>query len=186
MGAGVQEKRGRHHRTLDGAGKLLQREFAASPDRHCGDNGKRVLASSPAQQPGLRLILDPLQRVAFGRACRLLLSSKSGRRPQIGGLPTEEIIDAGPGVDLGLAHLAAETAGTRFRVLLFCRGVIDPAIGAGEMFNRPYAAGHPANMRRASPVFQHRTLPPLMTHYPSKGPAPISDLRPINLRPHLA
>jgi hypothetical protein len=67
-------------------------------------------------------------------------------------------------------------------MLLFCCGVIDPAIGAGELFDRPYAAGHPVNMRRWSPIFQHRTLPPLMTHYPGKGLAPVWDLLPINLR----
>ena len=59
-----------------------------------------------------------------------------------------------------------------------------PAIGAGEMFGRPYAAGHPTNMRGAPPIFQYRTLPQLMTHYPRKGLAPVWGLLPINLRPH--
>jgi hypothetical protein len=52
------------------------------------------------------------------------------------------------------------------------------------MFGRPYAAGHPINMRGAAPIFQYRTLPRLMTHYPSKGLAPVWGLRPINLRAH--
>jgi hypothetical protein len=69
-------------------------------------------------------------------------------------------------------------------MLLFCRGVIEPAIGAGKMFGRPYAAGHPMNMRGGSPIFQYRTLPQLMTHYPRKGLAPVRGLLPINLRPH--
>jgi hypothetical protein len=67
-------------------------------------------------------------------------------------------------------------------MLLFCRGVIEPAIVAGKMFGRPYAAGHPMNMRGRSFIFQYRTLPQLMTHYPRKGLAPVSGLLPINLR----
>jgi hypothetical protein len=39
-------------------------------------------------------------------------------------------------------------------------------------------------MRGAAPIFQYRTLPRLMTHYPSNGLAPVWGLRPINLRPH--
>jgi hypothetical protein len=120
----------------------------------------------------------------FGLAGRSLLFPENGRRPRVSGLPIEEIMNAGPGVDLGLANLAVETAGTRVFMFLFCRNVIEPAIGAGEMFGRPYATGHSANMRCESPIFQHRTLPQLMTHYPRKGLAPVWDLRPINLRPH--
>jgi hypothetical protein len=67
-------------------------------------------------------------------------------------------------------------------MLLFCRGVIEPAIVAGKMFGRPYAAGHPMNMRGGSFIFQYRTLPQLTTHYPRKGLAPVSGLLPINLR----
>jgi hypothetical protein len=33
------------------------------------------------------------------------------------------------------------------------------AIGAGEIFSRPYAAGHPASMPRPSPIFHPETLP---------------------------
>ena len=117
-------------------------------------------------------------------ACGSLLFAKNRRRPHIGGLPIEEIINAGPGVDFGLANLAVETAGTRLVMFLFCRSVIEPAIGAGEMLDCPYAAGHSANMRCESPIFQHRTLPKLMTRYPRKASAPVWGLPPINLRPH--
>ena len=127
----------------------------------------------------VRLETDSCRRA--WNTCRLLLSPKSGSRRHVSGLPTEEIIDAGPGVDLGLANLAAETAGTGFRVLLFGRGVIDPAIGAGVKFGGPDAVCHAANMRRAPPIFQHRTLPPLMTHYPRMRLAAGWDLLPINL-----
>ena len=120
---------------------------------------------------------------AFWGACRSLLFPKDRRRTDVGGLPIEEIMGAGPCVDLGLANLATETARTGLRVLLLCRSVIDPAIGAGEMFGSPYAAGHVETMRRATAIFQQRTRPQLMTHYPGKGLAPGWGLLPINLRP---
>src|ERR1700730_11940374 len=60
-------------------------------------------------------------------ACRSLLFPKDRARADVDGLPIEEIMNAGPGVDLGLANRAFETAGTRFRMLLFGRSVIDPA-----------------------------------------------------------
>jgi hypothetical protein len=149
------------------------------------------LTHYPRAGSGVSLINDPdegawLTELAFRALgpCRSLLFPKGRSRPHVSGLPIEEIIKAGPCVDLGLANLAFETAGTPLRVLLFCRRVIEPAIGAGEMFGRPYAAGHPINMRGASPIFQYRTLPQLMTHYPRKGLAPVWGLLPINLRPH--
>ena len=65
----------------------------------------------------------------------------------LNGFPTEEIIRAGPGVDLALANLAFETAGTLVAVLFPCRSIIHPATGAVEVFGRPYAACHRSNMR---------------------------------------
>ena len=72
-------------------------------------------------------------------------------------------------MDLGLANLATETAGTRFRMLLFCRSVIDPAIGAGEIFGRPYATGHRANMRLRRPGSSRYPQPQLLTRYRRVG-----------------
>jgi len=98
-------------------------------------------------------------------ACRSLLFPKDGRsffpkdgRCRLNGLPIEEIINAGPCVDLSLAHLAFETARMLVWMLLLDRSVIHPAIGAAEIFGRPYAAGHPANMRPESVVFQSVSL----------------------------
>ena len=51
---------------------------------------------------------------------------------------------ARPCVDLGIARTTFETARMLVRVFLFCRGVIHPATGAGELFSRPYAVSHPA------------------------------------------
>ena len=68
------------------------------------------------------------------------------RRRRLGGAPVEEIIKAGPGVDHGAANPAFETAGMMVRMLLLGRGVTHPAIGADEIFGRPYAACHLADM----------------------------------------
>jgi hypothetical protein len=77
-------------------------------------------------------------------------------------------MNAGPGVDFGLANLAFETAGTCFRMLLFGRSVIDPAIGAGEKLGGPYAAGHPA--KYAPMAFRFKPLsPPQLTNPQRKG-----------------
>jgi hypothetical protein len=86
-------------------------------------------------------------------ACRLLLFAKNRRLHRLG-FPIEEIIEAGPSMDLGLANPAFETAGMLVRMLLSCRVVIHPATGAGEVFGRPYAACHPTNMPRRPCVFQ--------------------------------
>ena len=59
-------------------------------------------------------------------------------------LPIEIFVMAGPAMDLGLADTAIVTAGAFMAVLLACRGVVDPATRAGELFNRPYALGHAA------------------------------------------
>jgi hypothetical protein len=98
--------------------------------------------------------------MSLGRlgACRSFLFPKDGRALLIG-LPIEEIIKAGPCMDLGLADRTFETARMLVWMLLFCRSVIHPAIGAGEIFGRPYAAGHPASMPRPSPIFQPVRLP---------------------------
>ena len=49
-------------------------------------------------------------------------------------------------MDHGAANLAFETAGMLVRMLLFRRGVTHPAIGAGEVFGRPYPAAHLAKV----------------------------------------
>jgi hypothetical protein len=70
-------------------------------------------------------------------------------------------------MDLGLANLAFETAGMLVWMLLFGRDVVHPATGAGEIFGRPYAAGHPANMRREQDFFQSVCLPQLTDPLPT-------------------
>jgi len=57
-------------------------------------------------------------------------------------------------MDLGLANLALKLTGMFVWMLLFCRNIIHPATRAGEIFGRPYAARHAANMHRTEPVFQ--------------------------------
>jgi hypothetical protein len=86
------------------------------------------------------------------------LFPKNGRFQRLG-FPIEEIIKAGPCMDLGLADPAFETAGMLVRMLLSCRVVIHPATRAGEVFGRPYAACHPTNMPRRPFVFQCGYLP---------------------------
>src|SRR6516164_1981995 len=73
------------------------------------------------------------------RGRRRRLPSRCGRpsfpkdgRPRLNGLPTEEIMMARPCVDLGIARTTFETARMLVRVLLFRRGIIHPATGAGE------------------------------------------------------
>ena len=99
-------------------------------------------------------------------ACRSLLFAKD-RRPHLIGLPIEKIIKARPCIDFGLANLAFETAGMLVRMFLFGRSVIHPATGAVEIFGRPYAVCHPANMRFWRPDSSRYPLPQLMTHYPT-------------------
>ena len=101
-----------------------------------------------------------------------LFLPKNWSRPRVGSLPIEEIIVAGPCVDLGLANLTFETSRMRACVLLFCRGVIDPAIGAGEMLARPYAASHHANMRLRRPG-SSRYPQPQTAHYLRQGAAAV-------------
>ena len=69
------------------------------------------------------------------------LFSEDGRfRPHA--LPVEELMIAGPGVDLGIANPAFEIAGTPVLMFLAGGGVIHPAARAGEPFGRPDAVGH--------------------------------------------
>ena len=118
------------------------------PRGRCGgERGTRV----PAADQGKRR--DELLGFPWAFGNRSLLLAKNGRLHRLG-LPIEEIIKAGPGMDLGLANPAFETAGMLVRMLLSCRVVIHPATGAGEMFGGPNAACHPANMPRRPSVFQ--------------------------------
>ena len=81
-------------------------------------------------------------------------------------LPIEEIIIAGPGVDLGLANLTPEIAGMLVEMLLPGRAVGQPAIGTVEIFCGPkVVACHAAIMQRTSTVFQSNCLPRLMRCY---------------------
>src|ERR1700690_2710085 len=79
--------------------------------------------------------------------------------------PIEELIIAGPSVDLDPANLTTETARMLVWMQLPCRGVRQPAIGTAKIFGRPYAACHFAIMRPADHVFHPRSLPEKMTHY---------------------
>src|ERR1700722_14105919 len=87
------------------------------------------------------------------RASRSLLFPKNGCARLIR-LPTEEIISARPCVHLDPANLAIETARTLVWMLFLGRSVRHPAIGAVEIFGRPYAASHRANLSCQSPFFQ--------------------------------
>ena len=81
----------------------------------------------------------------LGRSRRESVSFLSkNRRLRLDGFPIEEVVVTGPRVDLGIADIAVETAGTLVLTFLSCRGVIHPATGAGELFSRPYAVSHPA------------------------------------------
>ncbi len=120
-----------------------ENRFAPPPGRCGGERGTRVPAADQSKARDFPW--------AFGN--RSLLFAKNRRLHRLG-LPIEEIIKAGPGMDLGLANPAFETAGMLVRMLLSCRVVIHPATGAGEMFGGPYAACHPANMPRRPSVFQ--------------------------------
>ena len=64
-------------------------------------------------------------------------------------------------MDLGLANPAFEAASMLVWMLLFCSNIVHPATGAGEIFGRPYAACHLANMRRESDFCQPVSLPQL-------------------------
>jgi hypothetical protein len=86
-----------------------------------------------------------------------LFLPKDGRFRLVG-LPIEEIINAGPSVDFASAYPAHETARMLVWMLLPRRGVRHPAIGAGEMFGRPNATRHPANMRTKSDAFPARPI----------------------------
>jgi hypothetical protein len=87
---------------------------------------------------------EQVLRPRSGLAPRLRPSPPKNRRPRLNGLPIEEMMTAGPGVDLGGTDAASETAGMLVRVLLSRRGVIHPATGAGELFGGPDAVGHEA------------------------------------------
>ena len=50
-------------------------------------------------------------------------------------------------MDLDDADSTFETAGMLVRMLLSCGGVVHPATGAGEFFDRPDADGHAVNVR---------------------------------------
>jgi hypothetical protein len=93
---------------------------------------------------------------AFGALS--LLFPKDGRVRLID-LPTEEIIRARPCMDLDIADLTVETAGMLVWMRFLCRNVSQPAIGAVEIFGRPNATGHTANMPRRSAIFQPVRLP---------------------------
>ena len=79
--------------------------------------------------------------------------------------PIEEIIRAGPCVDFDTANLAIKTAGMLVRMRLPGCRVRHPAFGAVEIFGRPCASGHGANMRRETSLFQRVRLPELTDPY---------------------
>src|ERR1700742_4553819 len=58
-----------------------------------------------------------------------------------------------PCVDLCATDLAVESTLTLFGMPLFCSGIGHPALGAVEIFGRPYASGHAANMRQETKLF---------------------------------
>src|SRR5512138_847840 len=64
------------------------------------------------------------------------------RRPHR--FPGEEVMIAGPDMNLGGADRAVEAAGMLVGVLLLRRRVVPAATGAGELFGRPDAVGHVA------------------------------------------
>ena len=66
------------------------------------------------------------------------------RHLRANGLPIEEMMPAGPAVDLGIANAAIETPRAPVRVFLSRRGVIHPAAFAGEFFCGPDGIGHGA------------------------------------------
>lgn len=92
-----------------------------------------------------------------------------GRRLHLIDFPIEKIMVARPRVDLAPANHTAETARVLVCwVLLPCRGVRQPAIGTVKIFGRPYAACHPAIMRRIEHVFQPGTAPRSTSYYSSR------------------
>jgi hypothetical protein len=80
--------------------------------------------------------------------------------------PTEKLVIARPGVDLGRADLTAETAGMLVWMPLLCRGVGQPAIGTAKVFGRPYVACHPPNMRKMPTGSSRYPAPQLTAPYP--------------------
>ena len=77
-----------------------------------------------------------LESYSVWNAYRSLLFSKDGR-VRFHDLPIEEIIRAGPCMDLATANLTVETARMLVWMLLLCRSVFHPAIGTVEKFGGP-------------------------------------------------
>jgi hypothetical protein len=71
-----------------------------------------------------------------------LLAENGHFRPD--SFPVEEMVAAGPAMNLGIANAATETPRTLVRVFLAGRGVIHPAAFAGEFFCGPDGIGHGA------------------------------------------
>jgi hypothetical protein len=92
-------------------------------------------------------------------------SFSKGRRLGLIDRPVEEIIRAGPCVDFDPADLAIETAGMLIGMRLFGCRVRHPAFRAVEIFGRPCASGHAANMRCETTLFQRVRLPELTDPY---------------------
>jgi hypothetical protein len=67
-------------------------------------------------------------------------------------LPTGEVIDARPRVNLSLAIYAVEVAADLLGVLFLRSLITQPALWAAEMDGYLGAVAHPRNMRRDSPV----------------------------------
>ena len=122
-------------------------------------------------------------QIACGRArryrasgARLPPSAELGRHRAFR-LPSVEFIRPGPCVDLAGADLAFESARMLVLMLLPCRGIIHPAIGAGKIFDRPDAVSHGAIMRRIGPGFQPKPLLPSTTCYPElRIPGPFGNV----------
>jgi hypothetical protein len=99
-----------------------------------------------------------------------------GRRLHLIDFPIEKIIVARPRVDLAPTNHTAETARVLVgRMLLPCRGVRQPAIGTAKIFGRPYAACHPAIMRRTEYAFQPSALPRSTSCYSTPKICLVSD-----------
>jgi hypothetical protein len=100
--------------------------------------------------------MEPAIWSGLGTESSLLLAENRHLGPD--GFPIEEVMAAGPAMDLGIADAAIETPRAPVRVFLSRRGVIHPAAFAGEFFCGPDGIGHGARYAPAPVNFSTHVI----------------------------
>jgi hypothetical protein len=114
---------------------------------------------TPQLGDGAAAVMRPRCVAPLLAPCRSSPSFAKDGRFHLIDLPIEKVVIARPRVHPAPANVTAECAGMLVGMMLPCRGVRQPAVGAAKIFGRPYIACHTLIMRSIERIFQRSSLP---------------------------